>query len=233
MLDLASISSHLFIAQFSGREKYLRGPILNSRAGGPCEEILHGAEWLAIKRRCCDWFGVSTSERDRCKGAFFCLRSWESLCAFGRACSHVGASGRVHDLFLFSGTAQTPHLACFSWIHPLPSPSSHLPCQFGRAPSRFPPLFFALYLLSTHHCVVAQFTRRPLSGLPLLRCTSTLAPWPEEGQRAPLNHCHLTLSSVAHLTGANHFSATADPPHAGLIFKSLFIRSDSSGTESH
>lgn len=53
-------------------------------------------------------------------------------------------------------------------------------------------------------------------------------PWREEGQCSPLNHRHLTLSSVTHLTGANHFSANGDL-HVGLIFKSLFIIWDSSG----
>lgn len=56
--------------------------------------MAHGAEWLAIKRCRLDWFGVSTLERDRCKGAFFafkgifmcvslnrqsCCRKWKNL----------------------------------------------------------------------------------------------------------------------------------------------------------
>lgn len=165
---------------------------------------------------------------------FFRVCPWESLCAFRGACGHVVVRGE--DFMIYSSLAvQHGHPvrpASPSFILFLLPPLACL-IRSASAPRQLAPLFFALYLLLTHRRVAAPPPLRPMCVcvlmrhylLPHFQRSSTLLPYLKRSR------AHLLITVASPNRGKSPLSDWR--PHAGLIFRSLIITSDSSGEDSH
>lgn len=159
--------------------------------------------WLAIKRCRRDWSGVSTLEREDTVDArvqFFCVFMGIFVCVSRCPQSRCSARERLHDLFLFSGTTQTPPSGLLS--PNLSSSSSFLSPASSVQPHPSPAHSFSSLLFTFSWLIIALLLRRlstlcvyahkPLSLLPHFQRSSTLLPDLRRGS------AHL-LITVTHL----------------------------------
>lgn len=131
----------------------------------------------------------------------FCVFMGISVCVSRCLQSRCSARGRLHDLFLFSGTTQTPRPACFPLIYPLPPPSSRLPHLLSLTPRQLTPFLLcslpsldssSRYRSAAFPPCACVYAHKPLSLLPRFRRSSALLPDLRRGR------AHL-LITVAHL----------------------------------